>query len=232
MSSVGALMASLVAAVSMLMWETGHFSLLHVDGSSMRSQFRLRADKGFSLIEVLVVLVVLASVIVVSTLSLQGLQSRGLTLEAERLGARIHAAQDEARLLAQAIRLELDDRGYRFYRNQLGRWQLIEGDELLKPRAWEAFTEWRTDSIALRQYPGGVDVAKGVDVKGADVKGADVKGADVRGGVAEGAVASPSFFLAIGAEPIGSPWSLMLWRAGQGVSLQSDGLGPIKYRTL
>ncbi len=198
----------------------------------MRSRLRLRADKGFSLIEVLVVLVVLASVIVISTLSLQGLQSRGLTLEAERLGARIHAAQDEARLLAQAIRLELDDRGYRFYRNQLGRWQLIEGDELLKPRAWEAFTEWRTDSIALRQYPGGVDGAKGVDVKGADVKGADVKGADVRGGVAEGAVASPSFFLAIGAEPIGSPWSLVLWRAGQGVSLQSDGLGPIKYRTI
>lgn len=89
----------------------------------MRSRLRLRADKGFSLIEVLVVLVVLASVIVISTLSLQGLQSRGLTLEAERLGARIHAAQDEARLLAQAIRLELDDRGYRFYRNQLGRWQ-------------------------------------------------------------------------------------------------------------
>jgi len=193
----------------------------------MRSQFRLRADKGFSLIEVLVVLIVLASVIVISTLSLQGLQSRGLTLEAERLGARILAAQDEARLLAQAIRLELDDRGYRFYRNQLGRWQLIEGDELLKPRAWEAFTEWRTDSIALRQYPGAVDVAKGVDVKGADVKGADV-----RVGVADGAVASPSFFLAIGAEPIGPPWSLVLWRAGQGISLQSDGLGPIKYRTL
>ncbi|MFY7985888.1 MAG: prepilin-type N-terminal cleavage/methylation domain-containing protein, partial [Burkholderiaceae bacterium] len=50
----------------------------------MRSRLRLRADKGFSLIEVLVVLVVLASVIVISTLSLQGLQSRGLTLEAER----------------------------------------------------------------------------------------------------------------------------------------------------
>ena len=193
--------------MSMLMWETGPSRLCLVDDSSMRSRLRLRADKGFSLIEVLVVLVVLASVIVISTLSLQGLQSRGLTLEAERLGARIHASQDEARLLAQAIRLELDDRGYRFYRNQLGRWQLIEGDELLKPRAWEAFTEWRTDSIALRQHPGGVDVAKG-------------------------AVVSPSFFLAIGAEPIGSPWSLVLWRAGQGVSLQSDGIGPIKYRTL
>ncbi len=226
-------MANRVAVVSMLMWETGRCSCWPFEGTSMRPRSRLCADKGFSFIEVLVVLVVLASVIVISTLSLQGLQSRGLKLEAERLGGRIHAAQDEARLLAQAIRLELDDRGYRFYRNQLGRWQLIEGDELLKPRAWEAFTEWRTDTISLRQSPVGVDVARGTDV----VNGAAAMGAASVGGVAMGtasvsAVASPTFFLAIGAEPIGSPWSLVLLRAGQGVSLQSDGLGPIKYQTL
>jgi type II secretion system protein H len=121
--------------------------------------------KGLSLIEVLVVLLVLASVMIVSTLSLRGLQSRGLSLEAERLGARIHAAHEEARLLAQPIRLELDDRGYPFYRNQLGRWQLIEGDDLLRPRAWDALTSWRADAslvgqVAVGASPSATDCPK------------------------------------------------------------------------
>jgi hypothetical protein len=47
--------------------------------------------------------------------------------------------------------------------------------------------------------------------------------------------ANPSgqtFVLAIGAEPINSPWSLVLVRQEQAVLLQSDGLSPIKQRTL
>jgi len=193
--------------VWMLMWVTGRSRRSLVDGFDPGSGPGLCAGKGFSLIEVLVVLVVLASVMIVSTLSLRGLQSRGLSLEAERLGARIHAAHDEARLLAQPVRLELDDRGYRFYRNQLGRWQLIEGDELLRPRAWEAFTAWRSDMTQANPQ----------------TSTANPSAANASGQV---------FVLAIGAEPINSPWSLVLVRAEQAVRLQSDGLGPIKQRTL
>ncbi|NDH44064.1 MAG: type II secretion system protein GspH, partial [Betaproteobacteria bacterium] len=113
------------------MWVTGRFRPPLSFASRPKRASWLCACRGFSLIEVLVVLVLLGIVMSFASLSLRGLQGRGLALEAERLGARIQVAQQEASLLAQPIRLELDDRGYRFYRNQLGRWLLIEGDDIL-----------------------------------------------------------------------------------------------------
>ena len=186
-------MASPVEMAQTLMWEIGRCRPQH---SPRQNKGGTKAF-GFSLIEVLVVLVVLSIVIGFSGLSLRSLQGRGLSLDAERLGARIQAAQDEARLHARAIRMELDDRGYRFYRNQLGQWQLIEGDELLKPRAWEALTTWRQAQ-----------------------------------GLVEAGAANRPFVLAIGAEPIATPWALVLTRAEQAILLQSDGLGPIRQRSL
>ena len=183
--------------VWMRMWEIGR-SNIHLNARLCPEKARARrSGLGFSLVEVLVVLVILSMVIGFSGLSLRSLQGRGLSLDAERLGARILAAQEETRLHAQPIRLELDDRGYRFYRNHLGRWQLIEGDGLLRPRAWEALTAWR-DPLASAQ---------------------------------ESSLNRP-FVLAIGAEPVAPPWSLVLSRGEQAVLVQSDGLGPIRQRSL
>ncbi|NCZ75196.1 MAG: type II secretion system protein GspH [Betaproteobacteria bacterium] len=197
MCSAGALMASLVAMAWMQMWVTGRFRPPLSFASRPKRASWLCACRGFSLIEVLVVLVLLGIVMSFASLSLRGLQGRGLALEAERLGARIQVAQQEASLLAQPIRLELDDRGYRFYRNQLGRWLLIEGDDILKPRAWDALTDWRTNPALLAER-------------------------------------SPkeAFVLAIGAEPIAAPFTIVLLRDKQAVILQSDGLGPIRHRSL
>ena len=212
-------MANPVVVVWTLMWVTGR-SRPCLKGHELLRHWQWRgASEGLSLIEVLVVLLVLASVMIVSTLSLRGLQSRGLSLEAERLGARIHAAHEEARLLAQPIRLELDDRGYRFYRNQLGRWQLIEGDDLLRPRAWDALTSWRANASPDGQ----------VAVGGASSSA--VTASNTATTSKPSTQASQAFVLAIGAEPIASPWTLVLLRAEQSVMLQSDGLGPITQQT-
>jgi general secretion pathway protein H len=120
------------------MWATGR--------SESPEGARTGEALGFSLIEVLVVLVVLASTLAFASLSLDNLRARGLEFEAQRLSARLGAASEEARLDGRAIRFELDDRGYRFYRLQLGSWNLIQDDELLRPRSWEQLTQW---------YPGG-----------------------------------------------------------------------------
>nr|NDG59404.1 type II secretion system protein GspH [Betaproteobacteria bacterium] len=197
MCSAGALMASLVAMAWMQMWVTGRFRPPLSFASRPKRASWLCACRGFSLIEVLVVLVLLGIVMSFASLSLRGLQGRGLALEAERLGARIQVAQQEASLLAQPIRLELDDRGYRFYRNQLGRWLLIEGDDILKPRAWDALTDWRTNPALLAERS-----------------------------------PNEAFVLAIGAEPIAAPFTIVLLRDKQAVILQSDGLGPIRHRSL
>lgn len=211
-------MANPVVVVWTRMWVTGRSRPCLKDHELRRQWQRRCASEGFSLIEVLVVLLVLASVMIVSTLSLRGLQSRGLSLEAERLGARIHAAHEEARLLAQPIRLELDDRGYRFYRNQLGRWQLIEGDDLLRPRAWDALTSWRADASPVGQAAVGASSSATGAPSTATTSASSTQ-------------ASQAFVLAIGAEPIASPWTLVLLRAEQSVMLQSDGLGPITQQT-
>ncbi|NCV88813.1 MAG: type II secretion system protein GspH [Betaproteobacteria bacterium] len=197
MCSAGALMASLVAMAWMQMWVTGRFRPPLSFASRPKRASWLCACRGFSLIEVLVVLVLLGIVMSFASLSLRGLQGRGLALEAERLGARIQVAQQEASLLAQPIRLELDDRGYRFYRNQLGRWLLIEGDDILKPRAWDALTDWRNNPALIAERS-----------------------------------PNEAFVLAIGAEPIAAPFTIVLLRDKQAVILQSDGLGPIRHRSL
>ncbi|NBU02141.1 MAG: prepilin-type N-terminal cleavage/methylation domain-containing protein [Betaproteobacteria bacterium] len=178
MCSAGAPMASLVAMAWMQMWVTGRFRPPLSFASRPKRASWLCACRGFSLIEVLVVLVLLGIVMSFASLSLRG-------------------AQQEASLLAQPIRLELDDRGYRFYRNQLGRWLLIEGDDILKPRAWDALTDWRNNPALIAERS-----------------------------------PNEAFVLAIGAEPIAAPFTIVLLRDKQAVILQSDGLGPIRHRSL
>ncbi|NCW18726.1 MAG: hypothetical protein EBW39_05900, partial [Betaproteobacteria bacterium] len=67
----------------------------------------------------------------------------------------------------------------------------------LKPRAWDALTDWRNDPALIAER-------------------------------------SPkeALVLAIGAEPIAAPFTIVLLRDKQAVILQSDGLGPIRHRSL
>ncbi|NCV40316.1 MAG: prepilin-type N-terminal cleavage/methylation domain-containing protein, partial [Betaproteobacteria bacterium] len=67
------------------MWVTGRFRPPLSFASRPKRASWLCACRGFSLIEVLVVLVLLGIVMSFASLSLRGLQGRGLALEAERL---------------------------------------------------------------------------------------------------------------------------------------------------
>lgn len=95
------------------------------------------AKRGFTLIEVLVVVAVAGILIGIALLSL-GLigDDRGLQRQALQLSSLIEMASDEAQLQGRDYGLELLQSGFRFveYDPYLEVWGEVFGDELLRPR--------------------------------------------------------------------------------------------------
>lgn len=95
------------------------------------------AKRGFTLIEVLVVVAVAGILIGIAMLSL-GLigDDRGVQRQALQLSSLIEMASDEAQLQGRDYGLELLQSGFRFveYDPYLEVWNEVFGDELLRPR--------------------------------------------------------------------------------------------------
>ena len=90
---------------------------------------------GYTLIELLVALTVLAIAAGAVALSLPSGEERRVRVEAARLGALFRIAQDQARMEGRALVWEADDQGYRFApldAEAARDWH----DELLRPRSW------------------------------------------------------------------------------------------------
>ncbi|OYW47444.1 MAG: type II secretion system protein GspH [Novosphingobium sp. 12-63-9] len=81
---------------------------------------------GFSLVEIMVVLLVMGLLATVAVLSMPGDEAR-LRNEAERLAARTMAARDEAITGAAPVALVLGNAGYYFERRVDGAWQPVPG---------------------------------------------------------------------------------------------------------
>jgi general secretion pathway protein H len=81
---------------------------------------------GFSLVEMLVVLMVMGLLATVAVLTIPG-DERKLRDEAERFAARTLAARDEAIIGARPVALVVSDRGYYFERRMQGQWQPMPG---------------------------------------------------------------------------------------------------------
>ena len=98
-----------------------------------------RSD-GFTLIEILVVVVILAVLAGALTLAAGGISgARQLAREAARTQALIGYACEQAELVDRQIGISLNDRGYRFSRLDRSNWLPIRADEL-RPRQWLAGT--------------------------------------------------------------------------------------------
>ena len=93
----------------------------------------LRAACGFSLLELLVVLVILAVAAGAVSMSVAPRESRLLAEESERLAALFRLAQDEARVRGRPVAWIADEHGYRFLVG--GREPDAPGDPL-RARAW------------------------------------------------------------------------------------------------
>ena len=93
-------------------------------------------DKGFTLIEILVVVVIVAVLMSAVTLSFPPAGDKLLKEQADRFSALIGLAQDEAILQSRELALEVNKAGYIFYRNV--------------DNSWATFTE---APFAKREFP-------------------------------------------------------------------------------
>jgi general secretion pathway protein H len=96
-----------------------------------------RPAAGFTLLEMLVVIVLAGILISIVTISVTPDPKQRLTREAQRIGQLMVLASDEARIRQLPITWEADLRGYRFVAEVAGERRLLTGDDLLRERAWE-----------------------------------------------------------------------------------------------
>lgn len=94
-----------------------------------------RGAMGFTLIELMVVLVIVGIAGTAISLNMRPDPARLLREDAERLRLLLMAAQSEARIHGRPILWQADRQGYRFVFWQDG--SVIE-DDMLRPRAWKA----------------------------------------------------------------------------------------------
>ena len=98
------------------------------------SRFRL-GPRGFSLVEMLVVVVIIALMTGVAVLSVSLADDHPARDSAERLASLIRLASEEGSLQGENLALGFWQRGWRFYvlRGE-AQWEPVTGDRLLRPR--------------------------------------------------------------------------------------------------
>jgi len=94
-------------------------------------------ERGFTLLEILVVLVLIG--VLTSLISLTSVPDprRSMAEEAQRLGLLLTMASEESRVREQPISWEGDLHGYRFVTETGGERQLMNDDDLLHERSWQ-----------------------------------------------------------------------------------------------
>jgi general secretion pathway protein H len=94
-----------------------------------------KRDKGFSLLELLVVIVIISILFTFTTLAIRGTSPEELIqTEAERLDRLLQLALEEAILKGQEYGLEFKPDSYRFLLYFENTWQPLDNDELLRER--------------------------------------------------------------------------------------------------
>ena len=101
------------------------------------AQGRVRpAQRAFTLLELLVVLVIVGITLGAVALNINPSQRQMLYNEAQRIALLMQLARDEAIVRNQALAFESDSLHYRFLIRQNNEWQPLLGDELLRERAY------------------------------------------------------------------------------------------------
>lgn len=91
--------------------------------------------RGFSLLELLVVIVIISILFTFTTLAIRGTSPEELIqTEAQRLDRLLQLALEEAILKGQEYGLEFGPNSYRFLLYFENNWQPLEGDKLLRER--------------------------------------------------------------------------------------------------
>ena len=97
-----------------------------------------RPQSGFTLLEVLVVVVITAILVAALTLSIAGTSERQLANASERFQALLGQACNQAELSGREIGAVISADGYTFLRLDRDSWRALAGDGELRARHWPA----------------------------------------------------------------------------------------------
>ncbi|MGQ5523416.1 GspH/FimT family pseudopilin [Chitinimonas sp. PSY-7] len=101
----------------------------------MRPTFPRAHNAGFTLIEILVVLVIIGIVVALAAVRFGMSDQDTVQRESERLALLLESARDEAISLGQPIGFGLQSGGYLFYQQgPESKWAVLDKNEVLRPR--------------------------------------------------------------------------------------------------
>jgi general secretion pathway protein H len=124
-----------VVMASMLTLAPGTLNKIASARSAGRSSLQPSNERGFSLLELLVVIVIIAILFTFTTLAVRGTSPEELIqTEAQRLDRLIQLALEEAILKGAEYGLEFKPDSYRFLLFIENTWQPLEDDKLLRQR--------------------------------------------------------------------------------------------------
>ncbi|WP_137937208.1 GspH/FimT family pseudopilin [Chitinivorax sp. B] len=112
---------------------------------------RAKQNLGFTLIEIIVVVLIISVIITLAAVRLDPGQSRQLRDEGERLALLFEAARDEAVAGGEPIGWATDGQTYRFYRRENNDWVMLDTRSDLRERSLPG--EMRIDQIQMSLQP-------------------------------------------------------------------------------
>ena len=104
-------------------------------------------QKGFTLIEVLITLLVIGIAMAGVGLATGGFRQRDLEFEGERIAQLFSLAREEAQVRGRPVRLVADEIGFQFESFSENEWRLIRDDDLLRRRKWEQATQVKIETL-------------------------------------------------------------------------------------
>lgn len=111
--------------------------MILVTGKNNKPMFT-QHQRGFTLVELLIVIVVMAVLASIVTLSFRSFESDPVELALKRLRFDVNALSSEAIVRSEPLALGFTETGYHFFRlDEKDKWVEIENDKLFKARRFE-----------------------------------------------------------------------------------------------
>ncbi len=97
----------------------------------------LRRSRGFTLVEIMVVLVIIGITLGLVTVNAIPSPQQHLQAEAKRIALLLQLARDEAIVRNRLVAFEAEPDGYRFLVRNESRWELLAQDDMLRERTFK-----------------------------------------------------------------------------------------------